>query len=499
MHYTEEQNKILEATGDLKISALAGSGKTSTLMAIAEKNRDKKILYLAFNRSVRDEASARFKQKGLSNVQIETAHSLAFREVVRGKGYQVASYTVSTFSELMDSSFINNKEERDLFVYFCFKLFNVFCNSSERKVKDINLYLLSNQPQTLMFLEKYEGEIIKAVRGVLNKMDKKIVDVSHDFYLKKYQLAEPLLNYDIILFDEGQDASASMLEVFLNQKAQKIIVGDSHQQIYAWRGAVNSLEKIDFPEYFLSGSFRLNENMATLANNVLDWKEMVTETQVIGLKGLAKKHEQSLIESRATLARTNVVLLEKAIKFIHQNPRKGIFFEGNFNSYVYSDMGSIFDILNLFLGNFHLIKNKIIASMRSVEEFEAYILKVEDVSSKVMLSMVKEYKKELPVLIEQLREKQVAKDKAAMIFSTLHKAKGMEYDKVEICHDFLTEKRFHHLFDEWIQSFKSPHLSLELIQEINLLYVALTRVKKKVVVPKGMFENSFDFQELTLA
>jgi superfamily I DNA/RNA helicase len=51
------------------------------------------------------------------------------------------------------------------------------------------------------------------------------------------------------LFDEGQDASPAMLAIFLKQKGVKVIVGDTHQQIYAWRYAVNSLAKADFTNY----------------------------------------------------------------------------------------------------------------------------------------------------------------------------------------------------------------------------------------------------------
>lgn len=75
-------------------------------------------------------------------------------------------------------------------------------------------------------------------------MEQGEIEITHDFYLKKFQLEAPMLQYDFILFDEGQDASAAMLDVFLKQKATKVIVGDTNQQIYGWRFAVNSLEKI---------------------------------------------------------------------------------------------------------------------------------------------------------------------------------------------------------------------------------------------------------------
>ena len=108
-------------------------------------------------------------------------------------------------------------------------------------------------------------------------MDKGEIEITHDFYLKKFQLSNPTLYYDYILFDEGQDASPAMLDVFLQQKATKVIVGDTHQQIYGWRYAVNSLEKANFKTYHLSTSFRFSQDMANLAMEVLQWKKHIDE------------------------------------------------------------------------------------------------------------------------------------------------------------------------------------------------------------------------------
>lgn len=44
---------------------------------------------LAFNKSVRQEAIRKFAQQGLHNVEVETAHSLAYRHVMRHSGYQL--------------------------------------------------------------------------------------------------------------------------------------------------------------------------------------------------------------------------------------------------------------------------------------------------------------------------------------------------------------------------------------------------------------------------
>src|SRR5260370_35053426 len=83
MNLTDEQHAICQAAcgldvgSSLKIQAFAGTGKTTTLAAIAESLAQRKFLYLGFNRAAADEA----ERKMLSNVTGRTAHALAFRSV----------------------------------------------------------------------------------------------------------------------------------------------------------------------------------------------------------------------------------------------------------------------------------------------------------------------------------------------------------------------------------------------------------------------------------
>jgi hypothetical protein len=87
---TPEQARAVElfSTGDhLAIEAGAGTGKTSTLIAIA-KSTSKRGQYIAFNRAIVEDA----KTKMPENVSARTAHSLAFAAV--GKRYSKRLPTV---------------------------------------------------------------------------------------------------------------------------------------------------------------------------------------------------------------------------------------------------------------------------------------------------------------------------------------------------------------------------------------------------------------------
>ena len=57
--------------------------------------------------------------------------------------------------------------------------------------------------------------------------------------------------------------------ILLKQSCQKICVGDEHQQIYTWRGAINAYSNFTGKDYYLSRSFRFGTVIAELANVIL--------------------------------------------------------------------------------------------------------------------------------------------------------------------------------------------------------------------------------------
>ena len=61
-----------------------------------------------------------------------------------------------------------------------------------------------------------------------------------------------------------------MLGILLKQKSTQVIyMGDAHQQIYAWRGAVNAMQQLPLPESRLTTSFRFGDEIAQVANYLL--------------------------------------------------------------------------------------------------------------------------------------------------------------------------------------------------------------------------------------
>ncbi|MFA4852620.1 MAG: UvrD-helicase domain-containing protein [Bacteroidales bacterium] len=329
MELTREQINIINSTGNIKINAVAGSGKTTTIIEYAKaRPANSKILYLAFNKSVKLEAVKKFAESGLANVKVETAHSLAFKHVVYNNDYKVRSqgYKTHEIVELLGLHGNGEKHTEYIVANHISKFISYFCNSEKLKVQDLNYLDVVSDSKAKEFVAKFYDYIESQTRLLLSKMDKGEIEVTHDFYLKKFQLSNPVLNFDYILFDEGQDASPAMLDVFLKQKAVKVIVGDTHQQIYGWRFAVNSLEKTDFKTYDLSTSFRFSQDIANLAREVLQWKNYLQDFKPVHITGNGNTREYKV---KAVLARTNLGLLLKAIEYVTEKKKiKHIYFEG---------------------------------------------------------------------------------------------------------------------------------------------------------------------------
>lgn len=486
---THEQLAIVNSTGNVRINAVAGSGKTTTLLEYAAARPNLKILYLAFNKAVKLEAERKFIERGLLNVKVETAHSLAFAHIIARSAYTIKAegYKMQEIVELLQLNSFTGKHTEYILATHIAALVAYFCNSDKQKVQELKYEDTITDPEASEFVMRYLSVIQHQARLFLDKMNKAAIPVTHDFYLKKFQLAKPQLSYNCILFDEGQDASEAMLDIFLSQQAVKVIVGDTHQQIYGWRYAINSLEKVNYPSFQLSTSFRFSQDIADLAVKVVNWKKRIQKPAIISVKGAGKALDK--VKTRAVVARTNAGLLVKAIEMlIEKKEISSVYFEGRIENYTYAaDGASIYDVLNLYTGEKDRIRDPLIAAMANLEELEEYIGSTADAQLAMLVELVKDYGRKIPGYIKKLKENHLEhnnKHKADMIFSTVHRCKGMEYDEVTLAADFITESKITSMM-AWQNQVNIDKLA----EEVNLLYVAVTRTKGNLNIPEELLTN----------
>ncbi|RLB38751.1 MAG: hypothetical protein DRH12_12425 [Deltaproteobacteria bacterium] len=450
---TQEQQDVIsrDLYGDevLKIIAFAGTGKTWTLLQYAKARPGVRFLYLAFNRSVREEAEVKFP----GNVTCKTAHGLAYRYT--GLPYKhklVNNLRLNTLRRILDmKSYGETKIVLEI-------LKSYLCSAdAEPGPQHIPWQARGDKARRDYYLDKVV-ELWDMMRNP------EIIEpgMTHEGYLKLFQLSKPRLDYDCILLDEAQDTNPVTADIVLSQVCPKILVGDPHQQIYTFRGAVDAMELIRGTEtLYLTHSFRFGEEIAWLANKILKTFKQEKKKLVGAWKGgNGNGHGFGVI------ARTNATLFDEAVSLSSGSCR--IAFLGGIEGYRFSD---ILDAYRLYAGLRREIANPFLRSFRSYHDLEAYGREVEDWEILSLCKVVSKYGDEIPYLVNRVRETAVEIEEADVILTTAHKAKGQEFRGIRVCKDFPAMFR---------QTEDSKFKTVLSSDEFNLLYVTVTRAMDRI-------------------
>ena len=457
----------LEPGQIMLLNAYAGTGKTETLRLIAQHNPDKTVLYLSFNRQTAEKAKARFPQ----NTACRTIHSLAFRAV--GGAYK------SKLGNPTPRDVIREFSVRESYIaVLALETVTKFCYSTDRALgaEHLEKRLQKRYPEVVPLAQK--------VWAAMQDLDSP-VGMSHDGYLKLWSLGAPRISADIILLDEAQDTNPVTLKILLDQRdydiSSLVFVGDHHQAIYGWRGAINAMAQVNEEADHvcpLTTSFRFGQNIATNASKILNhFKE-----DPVRLAGLGPTASE--LPEEAVIGRCNASLLSKAIPIV--TGQGTVHFAGTsekdgWDPYYLYEMQIPLDLWNLSEGRGSEVKS---AQIRAFENYREVTDQIRgdgqgagvDRELEKHVKLVDEYGARLPDLIDKLRRRSRSPEKADLSLSTAHRAKGLEWRSVEMLDDFVT------LWDEqareWVESANA--------EEINLLYVAMTRASQEIEYPKSL-------------
>ena len=486
MNLTQEQISILDAKEDsFIINAVAGSGKTTTLLEYVKKHPDKKILYLAYNKSLQISLSQKLKDYQLSNLLVSTIHSLAYKKVgahnytlVNELKNYIIEETLARFELQKGHTYLPS----DKYVTLVKDIINFYCNSSLVQIDEKLLTKYKNNTEvtakTIDLINDNSKDLLLHVKHILSSMKTGKIDAIHDFYLKMFHLnnkALTSLNYDLILIDEAQDISDVMIAIIESQNCSKIYVGDSFQQIYSFRYASNALKKVKYKHYNLSYSFRFSDSYANTLRIFLN-KFYLKHTDLnLKLRGLGqdtKIGKEFLDNSKpfTIIARTTFGLIQELINHIHKDCK--FYFEGGYNSYSFMN-STVYSIYYLKEKKHEKISIDEIKEFNSIKELENHSVDVKNQDYLNIIKFVNEYGNNIFEINKKIKEKIVTnKEQADIVFTTTHKAKGLEYDQVILADDFITQKD--------IDNPKKNFTKEKIVDELNILYVALTRVKKVI-------------------
>lgn len=445
--------------GIIQANAYAGTGKTSSLTALAANHPGKKCVYIAYNKSAQLDAATRFG----CNTRCTTVHGLAFG--VTGKKY---SHKLNNLRAID----VINRAQLGWDWEFAAAVISTITAWTASDWEQFPELPCSVEEQLYGDLQKLQ-EIAKVAKQVWYWMcdPKDAMPMTHDGYLKLYQLTKPRIQCDLLMLDEAQDTNPVTWAIVRNQTCPIVVVGDRYQSIYKFRGAINAMDstKPNF-SYPLTQSFRFGHRVANLASDLLRnfWLE---SREVEGLGPDTIFTEPPPDKSHVVICRTNASVFDHAVANL--NAGKTLGFVGGVANYGFD---KLLDVYYLATDRNDLIKDRFIKKFDSVRDFKEYAEKSEDIEANRQLAIVDTYGHSLEHLIPRINS--AAKtdlSRAQVGLTTAHRAKGMTTDHVVLADDF----------PEILSADGQPLPEEELDrQEINLLYVAATRAKHTLLLNK---------------
>lgn len=524
MALTSEQQRIVQYAQSglsFKVFAYAGSGKTSTMIYACKEassrpskfNRYSRGLFLAFNSAISKDAGAKLKSRNI-NAIAKTWHSLAREKIkkdyakkiynLRGADKILTQYLYNSFyitdqriavkSEIFQSNKDNAQKPKLQFRNvskrtckgYIIKAINNFFASTDKEITlnhfkpicpnwaDLDFFINIFVKNTLF------SETSRLIENIFNTEEEKY-PLSFSAALKIYQLSKPLLHneYDFLIVDEAQDTDLVALDILNNQdlnKIQIIVVGDSYQQIYSWRGALDALDNVKINDVLhLSKSFRFGPNIAKFASSILKNYFINFKTLVTGNENIQSKVYEiqncNYTNYNAIITRTNAGAFDAFIKAIEQNPDLKISVDINIKKLT----SYINDYEKLEKGQKLSTESDLIL-FENLEQLEEYVDENptdSDISApyRLIIKIGLNDLKEKIIKVSTAVKKENDNETYDLIISTAHKSKGLQFHNVILFEDFNP-----FLFQQIeTDNGKITNYSPVSDEEVRLFYVAVTR------------------------
>jgi len=479
----EQQDIIGKVTSgkSIKITAYAGAGKTSTLVQCAAAMPERRGVYLAFNAEAKKDAEKKFK--GL-NVQVFTTHGLAYRwfrdthpniNPASGiyRGFEVANMFSLVGLQKEQTKFTSaisapalGAAIADCIIRFCGSgdseiEMHHFNPNSIRAIPERFSFADSKDPRKIPEINKAKRELLAPYLRIARDLKNMIFrspdrhPVSHDVYLKMWSLTAPTIDCDYLMLDEAQDTNGAVIAALnMNPHVQKIIVGDSYQQIYAFRGATNAMQKMHVEHTgTLSKSFRYGESIGELASNFL-LMARGADVQVRGFEAVTSEidtGEPDFNRLDCVIARTNAGAIEAGFLLTEKGCRVKLSTGSTGKTEWISKLTAVSELLDCGKTEAH-------ADYIGFDygSFLSHMESAQGAQDKSLRNIIEKYGIDA---VSELLEQGARLRKDVAHVMTAHGSKGLEFDRVLIWGDFPLEAA---KYDG---------------EEGNLLYVALTRAK----------------------
>ncbi len=472
MKLTNEQREIIEyiktSEGDLIINAFAGTGKTTTtkiaIESIAGKTKYKPT-YLVYNKKNKEEAQRKLKKFA----SVHTFHSLAYSYLKKSEKQSVRKLSFVEVREIVEE--ITKIDKKKILNYLTYAVRN---------------YMSGNLKEAKKFLKFVKVEDIDLQDLTSKVVDNQVEKGTIDFdtmilkLIREIEAGKRKIKKKTVFIDEAQDINP-IQEKLVSLIAERIIaVGDTHQSIYQWRGANGYfLKRKGVERKYLTISWRIPPR--SLQEEVAN--------KLLGLKGEKKKLKgMNLYEDRrktkAIISRKNITLIETALELLQQGEKF------RFVRPLEELLSLPVDIYRLFYYGEKPSINTWLLLFKDIKELERFATENEDAELQNALYFCSKYN---PVtILKMLTENQ---SWGGVELTTAHSSKGLEWSEVELLDDFpdlpaeakkLAKEEGISIKQAWERILRDRE------EEINLLYVAVTRARETLVLPPSLWILNFD-------
>lgn len=464
------------------VTAVAGAGKTTTLVQMFRRlPQNLSILMLAFNKTIADELKSRVP----GYVQAATFHSIGYSawNKYAGKKVQIDANKVKGIMR----EFLSPRDNA-IYGSFVLKMISlakaagmgaIVENVESEWVKLSQHFDVT--PDTEDANIQYGIELARQILKRSISEAREIIDFDDMLFMPLIEnVAFP--KYDIVCIDEAQDTNGvqrALLKRMLVQPSGRLIaVGDPKQAIYGFRGADSSAMArikqefacIDLP---LTVSYRCPQAVVRHAQSIVPYIE-AHESAPEGLVAYnpgnvddsGKFVGQSFRAKDAIICRNTAPLVSLAYNLIGK--RIGCQILGRDISKGLTDL---IEKMNA-KGIDALIEKLAEWERREVDKLVAkdQTDKAEGIRDKVScinicISALPETERTVPALINSINRLFSDKDQGVLTLCTVHKAKGLEWERVYI------------LDADCYMPSKWARQAWQKEQEENLMYVAYTRAK----------------------
>lgn len=485
--WSAEQETFFDALLNYKehllVNAIAGSGKTTTMLEGAIRLTRKfpacKVLFLAFGKVIASE----LKTKIPSHLSIEarTVHAFCWKmlamqhrprlKLETGRVWRVLEGILPRmYGRSDDADVVQREVERDEAVWMASMCRHSGADphpTTTRQLMHFHARQTELTPEGLLRVTAAAAELLATAARTQGEHPPSVdFDDMPWLALRTRHLRWP--KYDVVFVDEAQDLNQTQIEVVMRFKqagSRVIAVGDPDQAIFGWRGALPSAmaliqRRLGAQELPLSVTWRCpRRHVAHVKHYVqrIKARENAPEGRILRLHsfdGLKRLKAGDMV-----VGRTNAQVLEQLVDFVSLE-RPATMLGTEFGSELVG-----------FVKRFRSKELPVLRNRASVwldgqrKRLHPGDMRLQQAEDKVNCLKILA---DIATSVDDLKNlmDKVFSDRAnAVRFSTVHRAKGLEADRVMICPGPLTiraERRW-----QWRQ-------------EQNLCYVAQTRAKDEL-------------------